>query len=79
VDGRPEPVLGRAFGPTRGPTMTVSWRPMGHSQDPLVSVDAPLRLFQLHWMQRGGAAANVIAPPKVSVRKVSWSFVSVAL
>ena len=24
VDGRPEPVLGRAFGPTRGPTMTVS-------------------------------------------------------
>jgi hypothetical protein len=22
VDGRPEPVLGRAFGPTRGPAMT---------------------------------------------------------
>jgi hypothetical protein len=22
VDGRPEPALGRAFGPTRGPTMT---------------------------------------------------------
>ena len=27
VDGGPEPVLGRAFGPTRGPTMTGEAKP----------------------------------------------------